>query len=254
MPTRQIIAMGGASFVSSIKNPALERYILAQSPHRNPAVCFIPTATGDSPKYIRNFYRAFGRLECRPTHLSFFQRTPDLRALILSQDVIYVGGGNTKSMLAVWRDWGLPDILKEAWHAGIVLGGVSAGAICWFETGVTDSWAGHLAPLDCLGFLRGTCCPHYDGETDRRPSVHRFVQDGTMEDVLALDDGVAAHYVGARLARLVSSRPRAHGYRIVRRRDRVVETALPTSLISKRGKIGKKRKKRSNVARHAETK
>jgi peptidase E len=97
-----------------------------------------------------------------------FKRTPDLRAFLLNQDVIYVGGGNTKSMLVVWRDWGLPELLREAWEKGIVLTGVSAGAICWFEQGVTDSWAGELRPFDCLGFLPGSCCPHYDGEGNRR--------------------------------------------------------------------------------------
>src|SRR4051812_6464425 len=161
---RQIIAMGGGSFTAEPGNPALDRYIIAQARRKNPSVCFVGTATGDSDAYITKFYAAYLKLGCRPTHLKFFDRTPNLAALLAAQDVIYVGGGNTKSMLAVWHEWDFPRLLRRAWQSGTVLAGVSAGAICWFETGITDSWEGHLAPLPCLGWLPETCCPHYDGE------------------------------------------------------------------------------------------
>jgi peptidase E len=228
---RQIIAMGGGSFMATPDNPVLELYALSQTRKSNPAVCFLPTATGDAPTYIAKFYATFSERRCRPTHISFFERTPRLREILLTQDLIYVGGGNTKSMLAVWREWQLPDILRQAWNSGIVLAGVSAGAICWFDVGVTDSWAEQLAPLPCLGWLPGTCCPHYDGEVDRRPAVHEFVAKGRLPQTLALDDGAAAHFVGRKLKRIVCSRPTAGAY-LVRRLDRKsVETKLPVSYL-----------------------
>ena len=124
----------------------------------------------------RKFHAAFGELGATTADLPFFHRTPDLRAVILAQDAIFVGGGNTKTMLAVWREWGVPALLKEASGRGIVLGGQSAGAICWFEQGITDSWADRLRPLDCMSFLPGSCCPHYDGEVERRPAYHAYLE------------------------------------------------------------------------------
>lgn len=236
-PGPQIIAMGGGSFAANPDNPRLERYIVAQSRRKQPSVCFIGTATGDADVYLAKFYAAFTKLGCRPSHLPLFARTPDLRKTLLSQDVIYVGGGNTKSMLAVWRDWGIDAILREAWRKGIVLAGVSAGAICWFEAGVTDSWAGHLAALPCLGFLKGGACPHYDGEVERRPAVHRLVGVGEMPTTLALDDGAAAHFVGRDLLRVVSVKPDARGYEVRRKAGEAVETALPTILLTKTGSV-----------------
>ncbi|HUR32865.1 MAG TPA: peptidase E [Vicinamibacterales bacterium] len=225
--TRHIVAIGGAAFRAEPENLAADRYILDLTGTRRPSVCFIPTASAEPADVIAKFEDAYARLGAVPSVLRFFQRTPDLRATILSQDVLYVGGGNTKSMLAVWREWGLEAVLREAWQKGIVLAGVSAGAICWFERGVTDSWADRLRPLDCLGFLPGACCPHYDSEEDRRPSVHEFVADGTVSPVLALDDGAAAHFVGRQLHRVVTWKPAAQAFSVWLRRGRVVEARLP---------------------------
>jgi dipeptidase E len=226
---RHIIAMGGGGFSMEPDNPALDRYVLARARRRTPAVCFLATASGDADAYVARFYAAFTRLPCRPSHLPLFNRTPDLAATLLAQDVIYVGGGNTKSMLAVWRDWGLDAVLRRAWRAGVVLAGVSAGAICWFEAGVTDSWAGRLAALPCLGFLPGTCCPHFDGEPERRPALHALVKSGALPRAIALDDGAAAHFVGRRLVRVVSSGPRGAGYDVRRRGSESIEIPLPVS-------------------------
>jgi peptidase E len=209
-----IIAIGGASFSAEPRNLALDKYLLGQTRKERPHVLFIPTATGDNDQYIAKFYAAYTSLDARPVHLSFFQRTPDLRKLILQQDAIYVGGGNTKSMLAVWRDWGLDALLREASKAGVVLGGVSAGAICWFEQGVTDSWADTLHPLDCLGLISGSCCPHYDGEAERRPAYQALVAKGAMKPGIAIEDGVAAHYRTGRLERVVTSRESSRAYRV----------------------------------------
>lgn len=226
MPKRQIIAMGGGGFSAEPDNPAIDLYVLKQARQPKPSVCFVGTASGDADSYIAKFYAAFSRLPCRATHLPFFQRTPDLRAFLLGQDVIYVGGGNTKSMLAVWRDWAMPEILREAWESEIVLAGVSAGAICWFEAGLTDSWAEQLFPMSCLGLLSGACCPHYDGEAERRPALHHLVAQRALPPALALDDGVAAHFIGTDLVRIVSSRPNAKAYRVQAEADKAVETVL----------------------------
>jgi dipeptidase E len=227
-PEPQIIAIGGGSFASDPENPALELYILAQARKRNPSVCFVPTASGDHADYISKFYAAFSKHRCRPSHFPLFDRTPDPR-MLLEQDVIYVGGGNTKSMLAVWRDWQLSKFLRQALLGGTVLTGISAGAICWFAAGLTDSWAGRLAPLPCLGWLPNACCPHYNSEKDRRPSTHDLVAKGLLPETLALDDGAAAHFTGRKLLRVVTSRPNAAAYRIRRQRNRAIETPLPVT-------------------------
>jgi peptidase E len=231
----QIIAIGGGSFTVEPDNPRLERYVLAQTRKRKARVCFFGTASGDADPYLAKFYAAFTKLGCRPTHVPLFARTPDLRKVLLSQDVIYVGGGNTKSMLAVWREWGIPSILREAWRRGIVLTGVSAGAICWFKSGVTDSWAGRLAALPGLGFLPGTGCPHYDGEAERRPSLHRMVASREVPAAVAIDDSAAAHFVGRRLVRVVSAKPNAQGYAVRRQGSSAVEIPLPAARLTRTG-------------------
>ena len=149
------------------------------------------------------------------TDLTFYPWPPsDLRALALAQDVILVGGGNTANMLAVWRVHGFDAILREAWESGVVLAGWSAGMICWFEAGVTDSFGPQLAGLrDGLGFLPGSACPHYDGEEQRRPVYHRLVADGFPPGI-ALDDAAGAHYAGTELVRVISADDAAGGYRV----------------------------------------
>ncbi len=195
-------------------NLTLDRYILAQARVSEPAVAFVPTASDDADANIVRFDTAFSGLPCRPSHLALFRRTPDLRSYLLAQHVIYVGGGNTKSMLAVWREWGLPELLREAWASGIVLAGISAGAICWFEHGVTDSFAGQLRALDGLGFLPGSCCPHYDGEVERRPAYHQLLLNGEIAPGFALDDGAAIHFIDTEVHRVVASRRGAKAYRV----------------------------------------
>lgn len=224
---RQIIALGGGGFSMEPENLTLDRYVLAQAGSAEPLVAFVPTASGDADSYIVRFYTAFSGLPCRPSHLALFRRTPDLRAYLLAQDVIYVGGGNTKSMLAVWREWGLPALLREAWISGTVLAGISAGAICWFEQGVTDSFAGSLRPLGCLGLLPGSCCPHYDGEAERRPAYHRLLREGEIVPGFAIDDGAAIHFVNSEVHRVVASRRGATAYRVRMLNGAVHEEAMP---------------------------
>jgi dipeptidase E len=227
----QIIAIGGGGFYRDVENLVLERYVIQQTNTASPRVAFIPTASAEPDNYLVSFYAAFLKLGCRPSTLSFFKRTPDLRAYLLNQDVIFVGGGNTKSMLAVWREWGVPEILREAWESGIVLTGVSAGAICWFQQGVTDSWAGTLRPLNCLGFLPGSCCPHYDGEVDRRPSYHRLVASGEIGAGIAVEDWTGVHFRGRELYKVVSSKPGARAYSVRAVNGFVQEEPLPVEYL-----------------------
>jgi len=228
---RQIIAIGGGGFYRDPDNLGLERYIVQQTNSAGTRVAFVPTASAEPDSYLVSFYTAFLRLGCRPSHLSFFKKTPDLRDYLLNQDVIFVGGGNTKSMLAVWREWGVPEILREAWESGIVLTGVSAGAICWFEQGVTDSWAGELRSLDCLGFLPGSCCPHYDGEADRRPSYHRLLTAGEIASGVAIEDWTGVHYRETVVHRVVASKPGARAYSLRVVNGSVQELPLPVEYL-----------------------
>jgi dipeptidase E len=198
-----------------------------------PRVCFVPTASCDSDAYIARFYETYARLDCVATHLPFFRRTPaDLRATILACDVVHVGGGNTRSMLATWRHWGFDAVLREAWERGIVLCGSSAGSICWFDEGVTDSVAGSLTRMECLGFLPGSNCPHYDGEAERRPAFQRLVADGGIGSGIACDDGAGAHYIGRELHAIVASRPAARAYRVTRDGAAAREVVLETKLLA----------------------
>ncbi|HZS90371.1 MAG TPA: peptidase E [Chloroflexota bacterium] len=229
-PRRQIIALGGGGFSMEPDNPLLDDYVVAATGKEQPRICFIPTASGDSDNYVLRFYQAFAGRGCRATHLPLFQRkVADLRSLILQQDAVYIGGGNTANMLAVWRLHGLDVVLREAWEAGVVLAGISAGALCWFEGGTTDSFGPTLVPLrDGLGLLAGSLCAHYDGEEQRRPLYRRCVAEGILPGGLAIDDGCAVHFEGTEIGAIVSSRPTARAYRVERSDtgDCVVETPL----------------------------
>jgi peptidase E len=227
MVKRQIIAMGGGGFSMEPNNLALDRYVLKQANVKRPAVCFLPTASGDADGYVLNFYKAFTTMDCQPTTLSLFRpSTADLESYLLAQNVIYVGGGNTRSMLTLWREWGLDAILRKAYNAGIVLAGMSAGANCWFEQCSTDSVPGILGVLPGLGFLPGAFCPHYDGEAARRPSLHQMLEANKILPTYAADNSAAVHFVDEQLLCAVSSTTSAKVYRVVKVAGEVVETAL----------------------------
>jgi len=208
MPT--IVAMGGGGFSMEPENPLLDDFVLSLTGRERPSVSFVGTASGDSEDYRGRFYAAFPEARAAATHLPLFRCTvPDVRAHLLAQDVIYVGGGNTANLLAVWRVHGVDEAIREAYAAGVILAGVSAGMICWFEESLTDSY-GPVAPLKGgLGLIRGSACPHYDGEADRRPAYRRLVASGALIPGVAADDGAALVYRGGELTEAVSSRPDA---------------------------------------------
>jgi peptidase E len=228
---KQIVPIGGGGFYRDPENLAIEKYVIKLSGAENARVCFVPTASGEPDHYVASFYAAFLKLGCRPSVLTFFKRTPDLRAFLLNQDVIFVGGGNTKSLLAVWRDWGVEEILREAWESGVVLTGVSAGAICWFEQGLTDSFSDRLRPLNCLGFLPGSCCPHFDGEPQRRPAYHQFLASGEIAAGVAIEDWTGVHYIDTQVHRVVSSKQGARAYTMRSVYGSVQEVPLQTEYI-----------------------
>lgn len=228
---KQIIPIGGGGFYRDAENLELEKYVLRQTGVDSPRVAFVPTASGEPDHYVSSFYSAFLKLGCRPSVLTFFKRTPDLRSFLLNQDVVYVGGGNTKTLLAVWKDWGMEAILREAWESGIVLTGVSAGAICWFEQGLTDSFSDGLRPLDCLGFLPGSCCPHYDGEVQRRPSYHRLLAANEISAGVAIEDWTGVHFVGTQVHKVISSKRGARAYSLRAVHGSVQEVALSSEFL-----------------------
>ncbi len=194
----------------------LYRYVLGLTGSERPRVLFVPTAVGDASEGITRFCETHGGLG-ELSHLRFFPfPPPDLRELVLAQDAICVSGGNTANMLAVWRVHGFDSLLREAWESGVVLYGASAGMICWFEAGVTDSFGPQLEGMeDGLGFLAGSACPHYDGEALRRPRYRELIDAGFPEGIAA-DDGVGLHYVGTELREIVTCRPDAAAYRVTR--------------------------------------
>ena len=224
----QIIAIGGGGFGRSIYNTKIDDYILKQCSKEKPNVCFIPTASAEDKAYTVNFYAVYSKRNCNPTHINFFQRTPRLDSIINKSDIIFVGGGNTKSMLAVWREWKLDKLLLKAYNRGAILCGVSAGAICWFKEGITDSWASNLNVMNCLDFIPECCCPHYDGEADRRPSVHQMIASGKISSCLAVEDVSALHYKNGELLTSVSFYKDKKSYLVKKEDSKIQETILPS--------------------------
>ena len=232
MAERQIVPFGGLRPAPGPTHPIVE-YLLDLVGKPRARVAFIPTATGDSSETLLNLYGRFPAERSERTHLALFHRTEeDIRGYLLAQDIIWVAGGNTANMLAIWRVHGVDVALREAWEAGVILTGGSAGSLCWFECGTTDSFSLYrLAPLhDGLGFLPGSHCPHYDGEAQRRPLYHQLVREG-FPSGYAADDDAAMHWVGQELVEVVTARAQAGVYRVARVGGEVVETRLEARLL-----------------------
>jgi peptidase E len=221
---QRILAIGGASLGPTSTDWPLHQYLLDLSGQERPRICFVGAASGEDASDRAGFYATFAR-RAEATHLDLFgRRIGDIEAFLLDQDVIYVGGGNTANMLAIWRVHGVDKALRTAWERGVVLAGWSAGAICWFEGGLTDSFGPDLAALrDGLKFLAGSFCPHYDAESLRRPRYEELVGSGALQDGFASDDGVGLLFEGRDFAEAVASLPGQHAYRVERHRGNTVE-------------------------------
>ena len=232
---RQIVAFGGGGFSMESGNPLLDDYVLglaAAAGRDRPKVCFLPTASGDADHYIVRFYRHFPASRCEPSHVSLFRRdcgTDDVRAHLLDQDLVYVGGGSVVCLMGVLRAHRLDVALREAWEAGVVLCGLSAGSLCWFEEAMTG-YHGASRPVQGMGLIAGSNAVHYDKEAHRRPAYHLAIGGG-MPAGYAVDDGAALHFVGDALERVVSSRPEACAYRVETAGDQVVELQLPVAYL-----------------------
>ena len=197
-------------------------------------VAIIPTAMGDSAEALVRLYARLPADRTERSHLALFHRTiDDIQAYLLSQDIILVAGGNTANMLAIWRAHGVDRALRAALDAGVILTGGSAGSLCWFEGGTTDSFNLYeLAPIrEGLGFLPGSHCPHYDGEAQRRPLYHQLIRDGFPAGY-AIDEDAAMHFVDGQVAEVVSAREGAGAYRVERVDGHVVETPLASRLLT----------------------
>ncbi|HEX8856719.1 MAG TPA: peptidase E [Thermoleophilaceae bacterium] len=231
---RLIFAMGGGGFSSSHGDPALDRYVLEVAEAASPRICLLPTASGDPQEQIERFYRAYGELACEPDHVSLFRlgaNPVDLRTLLLGQDVIYVGGGSMLNLLAIWRAHGLDAILREAWERGVLLCGISAGSMCWFSAGVTNS-RGAPRAVRGLGFLPPSNSVHYASQPDRRPCFHEAVRCEAIPPGYGVDDGVGLLFAGTELVEAVSARPDAGAWWVEESRGALVQTALEPLLLS----------------------
>ncbi len=219
--------MGGGGF--SMDDPVLDRYVVEVCGVPDPRICFVGTASGDAASYRASFLEAFPAWAFDPSTLDLFERTVgDVDAFLGEQDVIYVGGGSTANLLAIWRVHGVDRALRAAWEAGVVLAGISAGANCWFEASTTDSFlAGGAEPLlDGLGLASGSFCPHYDGEPQRRPRFRELVGAGTLPPGIACDEFAAVHLVGNEVQTVVASRGGAGAYRVAPSDDGVDEEPM----------------------------
>ena len=220
---KHIVAIGGGGFGRNHSSILIEQYILGLTEKVCPKICFLPTATGDNDSYIVRFYSVFASLNCIPTHIDFFKRTIDINDHILKQDVVFVGGGNTKSMLAVWKEWGMNTILMNAYNKGVIMSGVSAGAICWFTKGITDSWDNRLEILPCLNFINGTCCPHYDEEPSRIPFVNKILKEKIIPNCISIEGGSAMHFIDGLPVHNVSFKNNKNSYNVHSENNEIIQ-------------------------------
>ncbi|HET9104326.1 MAG TPA: peptidase E [Solirubrobacteraceae bacterium] len=214
--SRRILAMGGGGFTMQERSPALDRLVLELTGKPVPRVCFLPTASGDPREQTTRFQERFGPWPCEPTILSLFHLARDRldpREHLLAQDAIYVGGGSMRNMLAIWREHGVDQAMRDAWARGTVLAGLSAGAMCWFRGGVTMS-GGAPAAVAGLGLLGGSLSVHRDSEPERLPVFRDAIAQGRLEPGYAADDGAALVFAGTRLQRCVASGPQAGVLRV----------------------------------------
>jgi dipeptidase E len=206
--------------------------VLGLCRRERPRVCFLPSASGDADHYVVRFYRAFPAQRCEPSHISLFRREQgpeDVRDHLLAQDLIYVGGGSVVSLLGVWKAHGIDAILREAWEGGVVLCGLSAGSLCWFDEAVSG-FHGAAQRVEGLGLLPFSNCVHYESTSEHRLAYHRMLREG-MRAGYAAEDGAALHFLGCELNRVVASRPAARGYRLDAAGERVVEMRLTTDYL-----------------------
>jgi len=224
--TRHIIALGGGSFSQQIGISPIDRYILSLSGKQYPKIAFLPTAAGDSTTYVHKFYDSFSRADCLMSHYSIFGNNHlDIRSYLLEQDIIYVGGGNTFNMLTLWKARGVDTILRECWERGIIMCGISAGSLCWFRAGNTDSF-GTMDKIECMSWLPFSNSPHYDTELTRRPNFYELIRTNQIPAGYGVDEGVALHFQDQNLFKVIAEKTEARAYWIEVKNGQVVEDTI----------------------------
>ncbi|MBK6878714.1 MAG: Type 1 glutamine amidotransferase-like domain-containing protein [Ignavibacteria bacterium] len=230
---RQIVALGGGMFSMEPENGLLDKYILNLVPSERPKICFLGTASSDGQEYRDMFYNFFKKKNCEPTHLALTDPPRNIESFIMKQDIIHVGGGNTSLIMQAWKEHGVDKIMKKAWNSGIILTGMSAGAICWFNDGITNPEPGVLTRLPCLGLLKGSFCPHYDERAELRHAYKKLILEKTIGEGYGAEDGVALHFVDNNLIKIVTSRPGASAFRVHVSKHKIVEERLESEYLGK---------------------
>ncbi len=228
-PTPRILVAGGG-----FRTPFLA-YMAALTGKLRPRICYLPTAVGDAPEAINHFYADCAPLAVEPhvqrVFIESLTQTEDWEEVLLSMDAIVASGGNTLNQQAIWRAQGIDLVLREAWERGIILGGASAGGLCWFEEGTTDSRPKRLSVVKGLGFLKGSHSPHYDGEPGRRPLYQELIGSGAMQPGYACDNDAGILFEGQAVARVVQTREEARVYHVSVVDGEVVERELPAEML-----------------------
>lgn len=233
---RHVICIGGGCLNNHKDKLYIEKHLITLTGKSRPKVCYIPTADGDNRDGILTFYECFSTLDCIPTHLPLFHRsertdTTDIPTFLLAQDLIYVGGGNTLSMIALWKAWNVDSALRQCYDSGKILCGVSAGSNCWFKNCTTDSYPGQLRAVEGLGWLPYSHSPHYDKEETRRPTFHRLIKEGKLAaDGYAADDGAAIHYVNEELHEVLTWREKSSVYHVTLEEGEIKEQKVETKV------------------------
>jgi peptidase E len=211
------------------------RYMASLTGKSKPRLCYLPTASADRESGIIRWYENCAPLDVIPfvqeSFISSYSMDRTWEEVLLSMDGIVVSGGNTLNQQAIWRAQGIDEVLREAWDRGIVLGGASAGSLCWFEEGTTDSRPRELTKIECLGFLKGSHSPHYDGEEQRRPTYHRLIASGVLKPGYACDNNAGIYFEDNEVRRAVRTREGANSYYVSLVRGRVVEERLDSEMI-----------------------
>jgi peptidase E/ketosteroid isomerase-like protein len=208
------------------ENGLLDKYILNLALSEKPKICFLGTASNDGLEYRKMFYDFYSKLNCEPSHLSLLEPPDDLEEFVLEKDIIHVGGGNTRMLMEKWNKSGLTEIMRKAWDKGVILTGMSAGAICWFEDGITNPAPGELQRLQCTGILDGSFCPHYDDRVELKEVYHKMISDGIIENGFGVEDGAAIHFIDNEPIRVVASRPGVTAYKVRRFRKKITEEPM----------------------------
>ena len=214
-------------------NGLLDKYILNLALKEKPKICFFGTASNDGAEYREMFYKFFNEQNCEPTHFSFLELPENIEKLILSQDIIHVGGGNTRFIMETWKKHGVDKIMKKAWESGVILTGMSAGAICWFEDGITNPSPGVLTRLECTGILKGSFCPHYDERAELRSAFHNLILNGVLKEGYGAEDGAAVHFIDNEPIRVITSRPDAKCFKIKKVKNKITEVPMETVYLGK---------------------